>query len=142
MDRRTGSPAEAESWLPDNAARRQGKPRRAGSSRATQPEDWLPAGAALDGGRSDVIAPLRVARTDALPDIRPTPQWPAIGSFDPNAVGPGELLRLGLSRTQTARFLARREQLGGFGAVEDFDELRGFPAALRDKLKAAARISA
>jgi hypothetical protein len=89
-----------------------------------------------------VIAPLRGARTDPLLDIRPTPQWPAIDSFDPNAVSAGELRRLGLSRTQTARFLTRQAQPGGFSSVEDFDELRGFPAALRDKLKAAARISA
>jgi len=142
MDRRTGSPAEGESWLPDGAARRPGKPGRAGSSRATQPEDWLPADTALDRGRSEVIAPLRGARTDPLLDIRPTPQWPAIDSFDPNAVSAGELRRLGLSRTQTARFLTRQAQPGGFSSVEDFDELRGFPAALRDKLKAAARISA
>jgi Helix-hairpin-helix motif len=82
------------------------------------------------------------AGADVSLQTRPNPRWPAIDSFDPNTVSAGELLRFGLSKTQTARFLARQEQPGGFSSVEDLDELRGFPAALRNKLKAAARISA
>jgi DNA uptake protein ComE-like DNA-binding protein len=93
-------------------------------------------------GQQEVIARLRAGQIEAGLQPEPEAQWSAIGSFDPNAVSAEELLRIGLSRTQAARFLSRRDDLGGFRSVEQFDLLRGFPAALRERLKAGARISA
>ncbi|HKG35960.1 MAG TPA: helix-hairpin-helix domain-containing protein [Solirubrobacterales bacterium] len=41
----------------------------------------------------------------------------------------------GLSVTQATRVLAFRERLGGFGAVDDLDQVPGFPAEFLVQLK-------
>jgi competence protein ComEA len=51
-----------------------------------------------------------------------------------------DLRAIGLSHTQAARLLAHRERAGGFGSLDELDELPGFPAGFLAELKARVRI--
>ena len=52
-----------------------------------------------------------------------------------------QLRDLGLSVTQTGRVLAYRERLGGFRAVDELDEIPGFPRDFLDRAQDEARRS-
>jgi DNA uptake protein ComE-like DNA-binding protein len=51
-----------------------------------------------------------------------------------------DLRALGLSVTQATRLLKRREKQGGFGSIDDLDELPGFPSSLRAELKSKVEV--
>jgi DNA uptake protein ComE-like DNA-binding protein len=52
-----------------------------------------------------------------------------------NGATADELRALKLSVTQTFRVLRHRERWGGFGSIDELDDLPGFSRALRDELK-------
>ena len=72
----------------------------------------------------------------------PTPASEAesTGSINLNSVTFEELRSQGLSVTQSTRLLAHRERLGGFGSVDDLDQVAGFPPDLLESVKSRATI--
>jgi capsular exopolysaccharide synthesis family protein len=70
------------------------------------------------------------------PAVTPLPDGPV----DLNAVSYEELLGLDLSNTQARRLIAYRERAGGFSAVDDLDDVPGFPDGLRAALKQRVRL--
>ena len=57
-----------------------------------------------------------------------------IGLADLNSASFEQLREVGLSTTQAARLIARRDRLGGFGSVAELEEIPGLPAATRQAL--------
>ena len=70
---------------------------------------------------------------------RPEPESagdpPTPGQVAINTATYEELRTLGLSVTQTGRILAYRERIGGFGKLDDLDQIPGFPQSFLDDLK-------
>lgn len=62
------------------------------------------------------------------------------GSLDLNTVTFEQLRERNLSVTQATRLLAHRERMGGFGSVDDLDQVAGFPPDLLAQLKSQARV--
>jgi competence protein ComEA len=60
--------------------------------------------------------------------------------LDINAASYEELRTLRLSVTQTGRVLAHRERKGGFGSLDELDEIPGFPQAFLAELKSQLRV--
>lgn len=60
---------------------------------------------------------------------------PTDGGIDLNEATVGELCRLNLSRTQAARLVKYREEVGGFKSLDQLDALPGFSEKLRGRLK-------
>jgi DNA uptake protein ComE-like DNA-binding protein len=82
------------------------------------------------------------APTESPPPTAPTPGLDA-GSKAPinlNSVTFEELRSQGLSVTQSTRLLAHRERLGGFGSVDDLDQVAGFPSDLLASVKSRATV--
>jgi competence protein ComEA len=57
-----------------------------------------------------------------------------------NSATLGDLRAIGLSHTQAARLLAHRERAGGFGSLDELDELPGFPDGFLAELKTRVRL--
>jgi competence protein ComEA len=70
----------------------------------------------------------------------PEPPAPAAAGtgINLNTVTFEELRGQGLSVTQATRLLAHRERLGGFGTLDDLDQVAGFPEDLLQDLKSRA----
>ena len=80
------------------------------------------------------------------PEPSPGPPPPPGPDPEPPAPAPGgplnindatyeDLRDLGLSVTQTGRVLAHRERVGGFGSLDELDQIPGFPEAFLEDLK-------
>jgi competence protein ComEA len=68
---------------------------------------------------------------------------PAPGSGAPinlNSVTFEQLRGENLSVTQATRLLAHRERLGGFGSVDDLDQVAGFPQDVLADLKSRSTV--
>ena len=85
--------------------------------------------AALAAGDFDALEPQRAA---ARPDESER--------LDLNHAGFETLRDLGLSVTQANRVLRYRERQEGFGSWADFDQVPGFPPAMRRELRAKLRV--
>ena len=103
--------------------------------------------------RSDVSEPSEsVPDADewSLPDqVQPLPRVdPGCGDdlapaqADLNLIGFEELRGMGLSLTQCARVLAKREELGAYGSTDELDDLFGFPAHHLERLKSKVQVRA
>ena len=85
--------------------------------------------------RGHLTAPRHFPEPEAEPAPRPDTDPSAAQKPDLNALTAVELREAGLSRTQAARLLARREARGGFSSVRELDEVPGLPHELRAALK-------
>jgi DNA uptake protein ComE-like DNA-binding protein len=54
---------------------------------------------------------------------------------DINAISFEQLREVGLSVTQAARVLARRDSIGGFGSFDELNDIAGIPREVADRLK-------
>lgn len=79
--------------------------------------------------------PRRPRRERPRPVERPQAFQVPNGPVDVNAVTYDELRALDLSSTQAKRLLAYRERAGGFGSLDEIDDVPGFPDAVRESLK-------
>jgi DNA uptake protein ComE-like DNA-binding protein len=69
-----------------------------------------------------------------------TPESPGDQPLDLNSASFDDFRQLGLSVTQSARLVARREARGRFTSPDDLDELWGFPRHVIEELKARIRV--
>ena len=73
-------------------------------------------------------------------ELAPAAPVPAGGQVSLNTATYEELRGLGLSVTQTGRLLAHRERGGGFGSVDELDQIPGFPRSFLTELKSRVTV--
>lgn len=103
-------------------------------------EEWLPGGLAL---REPVTAgvngaELRVNGSSVHLDPRHANEERA--TIDLNEVNFEELIGLGISVGQAARFISQRERRGGIRALSELDGYFGLAPGVRDILRVSGRI--
>lgn len=103
------------------------KPRRRREPRQRKPPAPAPR-AVAEKTPADAAA---AAETPAAESPGPAPDGPV----DLNEAGFDELRALDLSITQAKRLLAYRDRRGGFSAVDEIDDVPGFPDELLEQLK-------
>jgi len=103
---------------------------------------------ASSGQRSRHPAPRRAARRGAAPRVasgraaakplapgRDGRRGARDGRLNLNQASFVELRSLNLSITQSHRLLAYRKRIGGYGSIEQLDDVPGFPKDVRERLK-------
>ena len=68
------------------------------------------------------------------------PTTPPEGPVSINSATSEDLIAVGLSTTQAGRLLAHRERAGGFGSLDELDEVPGFPPEFLSELKTRVRL--
>jgi DNA uptake protein ComE-like DNA-binding protein len=91
-------------------------------------------------GQHEGEAETAEAGTAPPPEPVLTPASHGDHAIDLNNASFNDFRRLGLSVTQSARLVARREARGRFTSLDDLDELWGFPRHLVEELKTRVRV--
>lgn len=89
--------------------------------------------------QNEAPKPRRLARPEPAGATRPSPRAPKTEpTVSLSKAGVDELREVGMSITQARRIIRYREQHGDFGAVEELDQVPGFPekflARIKDRL--------
>src|ERR671925_2261521 len=99
-------------------------------------EEWLPGGLAV---RAPVVAEVHGAEftvNGSSPHARTSPHAEAErATVDLNQVDFEELIGLGISVGQAARFISQRERRGGISALSELDGYYGLAPGVRDILR-------
>ena len=130
MDTNGKSGEAADEWLPRSLETR-AEPKAVQEQSA---EEWT-----VQGPHSTRT---RIALERQRSGLGPPPPdaTPSDGVLDLNAAGFGQLRALGLTITQSARLIAARERLGGFGSMAEVEGLPGFPRDVKAMLRERCRI--
>lgn len=86
--------------------------------------------------QNEAPKPRRLARPEPAGATRPSPRAPKTEpTVSLSKAGVDELREVGMSITQARRIIRYREQHGDFGAVEELDQVPGFPEKFLARIK-------